>query len=129
MDHAAVQAWLDAYVHAWETYDPNAIAALFAEDAICYYHPYDEPVVGREAIVASWINPPRRDAPNTYAGHYEPLVVEGSLAVAHGRTQYFREDGKTPRGEFDNIFFLRFDADGRCSEYREWYMEPLKADE
>ncbi len=123
MDHAAVQAWLDAYVHAWETYDPAEIAALFTEDAACYYHPYDEPVRGREAIVASWIEPRRRDAPGTYAAHYEPLAVEGPIAVAHGRSQYFEPDGTTLKTEFDNLFVLRFDESGRCAEFREWYME------
>lgn len=125
MDHAAVQAWLDAYVHAWETYDPDEIAALFTEDAVCYYHPYDQPAEGREAIVASWIEPLRRDAPGTYGGHYEPLVVEGLTAVAHGRSQYFETDGKTLKTEFDNIFVMRFDEHGRCLEFREWYMERL----
>ena len=55
MTHDAVQRWLDAYVDAWRTYDPAAIGALFAEDAIYAYHPYDkgeEIVRGREAIVA-----------------------------------------------------------------------------
>ncbi len=123
MDHAAVQAWLDAYVHAWQTYDPDEIAALFSEAATCYYHPYDEPVRGREAIVASWLAPDRRDPPGTYTAHYEPLAVEGQLAVTHGRSQYYESDGTTLRTEFDNIFALRFDESGRCAEFREWYME------
>ena len=85
--------------------------------------------MGREAIVASWSEPPRRDPPGTYAGHYEPLVGDGRLAVAHGRSQYFEPDGKTLKTEFDNIFVMRFDEHGRCAEFREWYMEQLKATE
>lgn len=46
-------AWLDAYVQAWQSYDPQAIGALFAENATYAYQPWDEPVRGREAIVAS----------------------------------------------------------------------------
>lgn len=129
MDHAAVQAWLDVYVHAWETYDPGEIAALFTEDAMYSYHPYDEPVQGREAIVASWLAPEGRNAPGTYSAHYEPLVVEGTMAVAHGRSQYFEPDGKTLKTEFDNIFIMRFDEHGRCAEFREWYMKRLEANE
>jgi hypothetical protein len=30
--------------------------------------------------------------------------------------------------EYDNLFLLRFDADGRCQEYREWYMQKPKPD-
>jgi hypothetical protein len=128
MDRAAVQRWLDAYVQAWLSYDPAEIGALFSEDAVCYYHPYDEPARGRAEIVASWIEPPRRDPEGMYDGAYEPLAIEGDLAVAHGRSRYFNPDGaggRTLRTEFDNIFVMRFDDAGRCAEFREWYMERL----
>lgn len=36
-------------------YDPEEVAALFAEDVEYRYHPYDEPIVGRDAVVASWL--------------------------------------------------------------------------
>ncbi|HUY79407.1 MAG TPA: nuclear transport factor 2 family protein [Ktedonobacterales bacterium] len=123
LDAATVQAWLDAYAQAWLTYDPAAIGALFADDAVYYYDPYSEPVRGRDAIVASWLEPRRRDAPGTYSAHYEPLVMTGDTAVTNGRSRYTEADGATPKGEYDNLFVLRFDAAGRCVEYREWYME------
>ena len=55
MDRAAAQEWLDRYVAAWKSYDEAAIAALFSEDVVYRYHPYDEPIVGRDAVVASWL--------------------------------------------------------------------------
>jgi hypothetical protein len=42
-------------------------------------------------------------------------------AVANGYSRYLDGDGGGVK-EFDNLFLLRFDADGRCVEYREWYM-------
>jgi hypothetical protein len=33
----AVAAWLDAYVAAWRSYDPDAIGALFSKDATYAY--------------------------------------------------------------------------------------------
>lgn len=122
MDHATVQAWLDRYVEAWMTYDPQQIGDLFSEDAEYYFSPYDEmPIKGRAAIVANWLEEP--DAKGTYKAHYHPIAVEGSIAVANGRSTYFAADGKTLEREFDNIFRIRFDADGRCSEFTEWYMQ------
>lgn len=121
VDRATVAAWLDAYVYAWKSYDPQAIGDLFSADATYSYAPYSEPLHGRAAIVASWLEEP--DAPSTYDGHYEPLVIEGDCAVTNGRSRYFDEDGATVRAEWDNIFVLRFDGEGRCAEYREWYME------
>jgi hypothetical protein len=68
LTHEAVQAWLDAYERAWETYDPEAIAALWTDDAEYRWHPADEPTVGRDAIVRDWLHPggnaSDRDAPN-----------------------------------------------------------------
>lgn len=125
-DRASVASWLAAYSHAWQTYDPAAIGALFAENATYATGPYDEPIRGREAIVAAWLE--NRDAPGTYAGAYEPLVVEGDRAVANGRSRYFEADRVALRTEFDNIFVLRFDDAGRCVEYREWYMQRPKAE-
>ena len=55
MERAAVVAWLKAYMHAWETYSPEAIGNLFTEDASYSFHPYDKPVIGRQAIVDTWV--------------------------------------------------------------------------
>ncbi len=63
MDHAAAQEWLDRYIAAWESYDAAAIAGLFSEDVVYRYHPYDEPIVGRDAVVASWLGEPGRTTP------------------------------------------------------------------
>ena len=90
-----VQAWLDAYVAAWRSYD--GIGDLFAEDATYRYHPYDEP--------GSW------------EAAYEVLMVDGDRAVATGETRY--DDGQT----FSNLFVLEFDGEGRCSAFTEWFME------
>ena len=120
MTHESVAAWLDAYIRAWETYDPQAIGDLFAENATYANSPYDEPIVGQQAIVESWLAQP--DPKGTYEAHYQPIAVEGNVAVANGRSRYFQVDGKTLRAEYDNIFVLSFDADGRCTAYREWYM-------
>ena len=121
LDNAKVTAWLDAYVHAWKTYDQKAIGDLFSEGAIYFYGPFHEPVQGRADIVASWLENP--DVPNRYDGHYEPIMIEGNRTVTNGRSRYFEQDGSTLKSEFDNIFVLRFDDEGRCAEFREWYME------
>jgi ketosteroid isomerase-like protein len=115
MDRSTFQDWLDRYVAAWKSYDPEAIGSLFAEDATYRYHPYDEPVRGREAIAADWREEP--DEPGTWEAVYEVLMVEGDRAVATGETRY--DDGQT----FSNLFVLEFDGDGRCREFTEWFME------
>jgi SnoaL-like domain len=115
--HDDVQRWLDAYVEAWRTYDPAAIAALFTEDATYAYHPWDEGedvVRGRDAIVADWLE--EQDEPGSWEAYYQPLMVEGRRAVATGTTRY-------ANGRFYwNLFVLRFAEDRRCAEFVEWFM-------
>jgi hypothetical protein len=121
LTQATVQAWLFAYARAWETYDPTAVGDLFTEDATYLYHPFDEPIRGRLTIVASWLDD--QDPRGTYEGRYEPVVIEGNLAVAHGRSRYFRDASKSELvREYDNLFLIEFDAEGRCRSFREWYM-------
>jgi hypothetical protein len=124
LDRAMVDAWLETYVNAWKSYDPAAIENLFSAEAVYRYHPYDAPVQGRDAIVASWLE--ERDPAGTYDGQYQTTLVDGDQAAASGRSRYFEADGVTPRAEFYNLFLLRFDQDGRCSDFCEWYIERPK---
>jgi ketosteroid isomerase-like protein len=114
--------WLDAYVDAWRTYDPAAIGALFSEDAEYRYHPWDEALRGRSAIVSSWLDNP--DEPGTWAAEYHPWVVNGQDAVATGVSRYDDTDGKR---EYHNVFLCRFDDDGHCREFTELYLRRSNA--
>lgn len=118
----SVTRWLQDYMNAWKSYDPQAIAALFSENATYRYNPYDEPLRGRKAIIENWLE--NRDTPNTYSAEYKPIAVEGDTAVANGRTLYYQADGRTLKTQYDNIFVLRFDDEGRCTEFCEWFMQP-----
>jgi ketosteroid isomerase-like protein len=120
VDRLAVSRWLTAYVDAWKTYDRDKIADLFTEDAAYRYDPYDDPVRGRDAIVQSWLEDP--DEPGTFDARYEPVAVDGDVAVAVGMSSYRDASGLIDR-VYDNIFVVRFDDDGRCREFTEWYMK------
>jgi hypothetical protein len=123
IDRQTVSRWLTEYVKAWHSYDPQAIGDLFSEDASYAWHPWDEGddvVRGREQIVAAWLRD--KDPPGTYQAEYAPLAVEGDVAVASGRSRYFDSSGALER-EYDNVFVMRFDAQGRCTAFTEWFMK------
>lgn len=129
LTHEAVQAWLDAYLHAWETYDRADIEPLFTEDAEYRYHPADEPEVGREQIVFGWLNPngnsSSRDAPGTWHGEYKPFAVDGNRAVAIGTSTYWTDATRTKvRQIYYNNWLLEFGPDGRCRSFTEYWMVP-----
>jgi hypothetical protein len=121
-----VQRWLDGYVSAWHSYDPAEIGALFSHDATYRYHPYDEPMIGRDSIVADWLESP--DADGSWEAHYEPYTVDGDRAVAVGESRYLHPDGSF-RTLYHNIWMLRFDDAGRCADFVEYFMERPKGRE
>ena len=115
MDHARFQTWLDRYIAAWRSADPTEIGALFSPDADYFSGPYRDPVRGRDAIVKDWTSNP--DEPGSWEAEYRPLAVDGDTAVATGESRY--TNGRT----YSNVFVCRFDGDGRCTEFREWFMK------
>jgi ketosteroid isomerase-like protein len=128
VDRSGAQAWLDSYVAAWLSYDGDDIGALFSEDVAYRYHPFDDPIVGRKAVVASWLGESdsdgasTRDAPGTYSARYTPVAVDGDVVVATGTSSYSEQpDGPIVR-IYHNCFVMRFDNEGRCREFTEYYM-------
>ena len=121
--------WLSDYVEAWKSYDPEAIGALFSDDVKYRYHPYDDPVEGRgpwssRGSGRETTRAPRsetRRAPTTPP--IEPAAVDGEVAVATGSSTYTKEPGGPIDKIYDNCFVMRFDGDGRCREFTEWFMK------
>lgn len=109
-----VQAWLDRYVEAWRSYERDQIKALFSAGASYRYHPWDEPVVGADAVADDWIAD--QDEPATWEASYRPLLIEGNRAIATGTTSY--ANGRLYR----NLWEIDFDVDGRCTRFVEWFM-------
>ena len=120
MGREDVSSWLERYVAAWKSGERGEIEALFSEDARYRYHPYDEPLVGRAAIADSWLADP--DRPGSFEASYESFAVDGDAAVAIGTSTYLGADGAVDR-VYDNVFALRIDGEGRCSDFTEWYMK------
>jgi len=129
MDQVAAQGWLDQYVAAWLSYELSAIGALFSEDVVYRYHPYDDPIRGREAVVASWLgesasdDASTRDDPGTYEATYSPVAVDGDVVVATGRSTYREVPGGPVVRVYENCFVMRFDTAGRCREFTEYYIQ------
>ena len=121
MTHDDVQRWLERYVAAWDTYDPAAIGALFADEAEYRYQPWAEPLVGRDAIVAELARrtrtSPRRGPRTTTSGR--------SMASGPRRSARAAIRTRTARSAtlYHNHFALRFDGHGKCVEFVEYFME------
>jgi ketosteroid isomerase-like protein len=120
VDEAQVSRWLARYIQVWKAGDHSAVARLFTEDAVYYPDPFVAPRRGHAEIAEYWRE--SGDEPDAFEAEYRPLVVTGDVAVTQGFSRYFDAGGSRVDKEYANVFVLRFAPDGRCAEYREWYM-------
>lgn len=129
MTHDQVQQWLDGYIAAWASNDPDEIGALFTEDVEYSYRPWinDKVTVnGRDAVVESWTGStedPGIAGAESWEASYTPYVVEANRAVALGWSKYFMGGDDNDR-LYHNAFLIEFDDKGRCSSFREfWFLD------
>jgi len=107
MDTAAAAArWADTWKRAWEALDPDAIVALYAEDAVVSTEPFREPARGRDAGVRGyisrvfgeerdprvWIGTPIVDGDRAAISWWASLIEDGADATLAG-TSVLRFDG------------------------------------
>jgi ketosteroid isomerase-like protein len=128
-----VDRWLKDYIAAWKSYDRGQIEALFAEDISYRYHPEDDAIEGRAAVVESWLgegdhaDASTRDEPGTYDAAYRAVAVDGQVAVATGISSYRESPGGPVVRVYDNCFVMQFDSEGRCREFTEWFIQRKKS--
>jgi ketosteroid isomerase-like protein len=115
-----LDSWVDRYVTAWRSNDSEDIGSLFTEDARYYTAPFREPWVGRDVIVAGWID--RKDEPGQWEFRHEILGADGDVGFVRGWTRYAPTD-QEPQTDYSNLWIIRLEPDGRCSEFTEWWME------
>ncbi len=123
MNKTDVNAWLARYIKAWQSYDPDEITALFTGDAEYRYYPWEDPVIGAQAIARSWIEDREPDDPDLWEANYSCLAVDGDTAVATGYSRFLVAPGGETRTTYDNCFIMRFAGDGKCSSFTEFYTE------
>lgn len=109
-----VTRWVDGYLRAWNSNDPDEIGALFTDDAGYYTAPFSPPWRGREQVIAGWLG--RKDEPGETTFDWHPVVVTDEVAIIEGTTTY-------PDQTYSNLWVIRLEADGRCREFTEWWME------
>jgi hypothetical protein len=114
-DEATVAAWVTAYRTAWGSNLDEDIRALFTDDGEYLGGPSDTPIVGADAIVASWIS--QAEKPDDTTFEWQVIGVDGDTGFVQGTVDYV--DGKL----YDNLWVIRFADDGRARSFTEWWMK------
>jgi ketosteroid isomerase-like protein len=123
-DRAAVSQWLAGYEAAWRTPGTDFLAGIFADDASYRQGPFEEPVVGLDAIGRLW-NEERAGPDEVFTLATEILAVDGPTAVVQAEVRY----GDPVRQEYRDLWVMRLGEDGRCSRFEEWPFWPEHPDE
>lgn len=111
--------WISAYEAAWRKDGTETLAALFTEAAKYQAAPFDDALVGRDAIAAFWEN--ERDGPDEIFSLVSEIVVaQGDTAVARLEVVY----GDPPQRIYRDLWIITLTSDGRCSSFEEWPFHP-----
>jgi len=119
MGASDLERWVQGYVRAWLSNDPDDIGGLFTDDATYRTAPDAEPWTGREAIVAGWLE--HRDEPGAATFTFEVVGLDGHRGFVQGATTYRADDERAER-TYDNLWMIDLTDDGRASAYTEWFI-------
>ena len=118
-DRGMVSRWLASYEAAWRAPGTLRLAGIFTDDASYRHSPYEQPVVGLEAIRRMWDTD--RDGPDeVFTLATDILAVDGPAAVVRAEVRY----GDPLRQEYRDLWVMRLSDDARCSWFEEWPSWP-----
>ncbi len=100
MDRQAFQAWLDGYVEAWKTYDPDKIGRLFSDDA--EYHPLA--IDGNTHVANGWsryYDTPGGEMSDEYLNVY--VCTFNNAGECTSFTEYWIQNRDMQRKRYDEM--------------------------
>jgi uncharacterized protein (TIGR02246 family) len=118
LDHAGAGALLDRYARAWEAFDGDAWADLFALDAEYHEEPFEPPLVGRNAVRAYLLE--AAEAQEQVEVTIERHWVVGPTVLAAWHASFVRRPGGA-RVRLAGFMTVEVGDDGRIARFREWW--------
>ncbi|MGO9753728.1 MAG: nuclear transport factor 2 family protein [Solirubrobacteraceae bacterium] len=114
--------WISAYEAAWRTEGIGTLRELFTADAPYRAAPFDDPLVGLDAIAQFWED--EREGPDEiFTLNFEIVAAQGDTAVARVEVVY----GAQPKRIYRDLWIITLTNDGRCSAFEEWPFHPGQA--
>jgi hypothetical protein len=118
LTHGHFQQWMETYGKASAKNDPQASADLFAHDACYYESPFDEPMVGREAIYEYWSK--GAQTLQEKASTFEIFSVQDQRGIARWQSKFTVIESSKCLA-LDCLFVVEFNDEGLCQTFREWW--------
>lgn len=118
MTREALQSWLHAYGAAWKHRNAEAAVNLFEEDAVYSVLPFTAPLRGRRELLKYWRHVTSSQEQIRF--DFEILAAGPAEGIAHWWASFVRPSERK-RLELDGVCVLRLNAEGRCTQFREWW--------
>jgi hypothetical protein len=115
--------WVAAYERAWRAPGTDALSELFGPDATYRVSPWKPALAGLDSIRGFW-DANRQGPDEAFSMRSELVAVDDDTAVVRVSVEYHRPTGRPWR----DLWIIRFDDEGRCSEFEEWPFSPGQDD-
>ncbi len=123
MNDNSLNNWLKTLGEAWVTKNPELIGSICAEDVKYYEHPFEEPRIGRQAVVGEWQNVPTSQKDITFDS--DIIGITHGIGIAHWRASFTRIP-ENKLDTLDGIFTVKLNELGLCTEFHMWWVEKAK---
>jgi ketosteroid isomerase-like protein len=110
--------WFDQYCRAFENEDADGVGALFAEECVYCWGPFNEPRYGRKAVARHHAGAVEHQKQLKFT--FEMLGTTETVGVCRFWLTLLRTDNNT-RVKYDGIFKVTLDEANQCSLFEEWY--------
>jgi SnoaL-like domain len=115
-------AWITGYETAWRSEGTAILGRLFTHDATYQPAPFDDLLVGLDAIAEFW-EAEREGADEVFTLSSEIVATQGATAVARLEVVY----GDPPQHTYRDLWIITLASDGRCRHFEEWPFHPAQA--
>jgi hypothetical protein len=123
MTRTTFQQWLELYLRRQEQRDATVVRELFAREGVYWWGPFNPPRRGVEAIYEHHRNALSHQTDIKY--EYEILATTAQLGIARFRLTLNDQTPGEPNN-YDGIFLVRLNDDGKCVLFEEWYHSVTK---
>lgn len=112
------EIWLRDYGAAWQARDAERFSALFEDDALYYWTPFNDPQKGKAEIAAAFGAAVAGQQDVDFGARV--LYVTSQLGAAHWSCCFTRKESGV-RVHLDGIFVVQFGESGKALSFREWW--------
>lgn len=119
MNKDSFEKWVKTLGEAWITKNPDLIGSICSENVRYYENPFEEPRVGRQAVIREWQNVPTSQKDITF--DFNVIGITNDIGVAHWIASFTRTP-ENKRETLDGIFTVQLNELGLCTEFHMWWV-------